>query len=97
MGLRQLYFLLGGLLERLVYLNIGLAFVLAFIGVKLVLEALHTNTLSFINGGEGFHWAPEIPIWLSLLVILGTLGIATVASLVKTSRDRKKELVDARH
>jgi tellurite resistance protein TerC len=95
MGLRQLYFLLGGLLERLVYLNIGLAFVLAFIGVKLVLEALHTNALSFINGGQGVHWAPEIPIWLSLLVILGTLGIATVASLVKSSRDRKKELIKA--
>jgi tellurite resistance protein TerC len=94
MGLRQLYFLLGGLLERLVYLNIGLAFVLAFIGVKLVLEALHTNQLSFINGGEGVPWAPEIPIWLSLLVIIGTLGIATVASLVKSSRDRRKELVD---
>src|SRR4051812_11407404 len=46
MGLRQLYFLLGGLLERLVYLNIGLAVVLAFIGVKLFLEALHTNTIS---------------------------------------------------
>jgi tellurite resistance protein TerC len=95
MGLRQLYFLLGGLLERLVYLNIGLAFVLAFIGVKLFLEALHTNAVSFINGGHGVHWAPEIPIWLSLLVILGTLGIATVASLVKSSRDRKKELVNA--
>ena len=95
MGLRQLYFLLGGLLERLVYLNIGLAFVLAFIGVKLVLEALHTNTLPFINGGHGLHWAPEIPIWLSLLVILGTLGIATVASLVRSSRDAKKELVDS--
>ncbi|HWS37305.1 MAG TPA: TerC family protein [Actinoplanes sp.] len=95
MGLRQLFFLLGGLLERLVYLNIGLAVVLAFIGVKLVLEALHTNTISFINGGEGFHWAPEIPIWLSLLVILGTLAIATVASLFKTSRDRKKELVQS--
>ena len=95
MGLRQLYFLLGGLLERLVYLNIGLAFVLAFIGVKLVLEALHTNALSFINGGEGVSWAPEIPIWLSLLVIIGTLGVATVASLVKSSRDRKKELIKA--
>jgi tellurite resistance protein TerC len=94
MGLRQLYFLLGGLLERLIYLNIGLAFVLAFIGVKLVLEALHTNQVDFINGGEGVHWAPEIPIWLSLLVIVGTLGIATVASLIKSSRDRKKELVD---
>ena len=96
MGLRQLYFLLGGLLQRLVYLNMGLAFVLAFIGVKLVLEALHTNTLPFINGGHGLHWAPEIPIWLSLLVILGTLGTATVASLIKSSRDAKKEeLVDS--
>jgi tellurite resistance protein TerC len=93
MGLRQLFFLLGGLLERLVYLNVGLAVVLAFIGVKLVLEALHTNSLSFINGGEGFHWAPEIPIWLSLLVILGTLAVATVASLAKTSRDKKREIL----
>ena len=95
MGLRQLYFLLGGLLERLVYLNIGLSAVLAFIGVKLFLEALHTNTLPFINGGHGVHWAPEIPIWLSLLVILGTLGIATVASLAKSSRERKRELLNA--
>jgi tellurite resistance protein TerC len=95
MGLRQLYFLLGGLLERLVYLNIGLAFVLAFIGVKLVMEALHTNSLAFINHGHGLHWAPEIPIWLSLLVIIGTLGIATVASLMKSSRDRKRELIKA--
>lgn len=92
MGLRQLYFLLGGLLERLVYLNYGLSFVLAFIGVKLFLEALHTNTLGFINGGHGVHWAPEIPIWLSLLVIIGTLGIATAASLIKSSSDRRKEL-----
>jgi tellurite resistance protein TerC len=93
MGLRQLYFLLGGLLERLVYLNYGLAAVLAFIGVKLFLEALHTNSLPFINGGHGLHWAPEIPIWLSLLVIIGTLGAATGASLVKSSRDRRKSLV----
>jgi tellurite resistance protein TerC len=92
MGLRQLYFLLGGLLERLVYLNYGLSAVLAFIGVKLFLEALHTNNLSFINGGHGVHWAPEIPIWLSLLIIIGTLGIATAVSLVKSSRDRKREL-----
>jgi tellurite resistance protein TerC len=95
MGLRQLFFLLGGLLERLVYLNVGLAAVLAFIGVKLVLEALHTNSLPFINDGHGLHWAPEIPIWLSLLVILGTLGVATVASLAKSARDRKRELVTA--
>jgi tellurite resistance protein TerC len=89
MGLRQLFFLLGGLLERLVYLNYGLAAVLAFIGVKLVLEALHTNTVPFINGGEPVGWAKEIPIWLSLLIIVGTLGVATAASLAKSSRDRR--------
>ena len=55
MGLRQLYFLLGGLLERLVYLSLGLAFILAFIGVKLVLHALHENELPFINDGEPVH------------------------------------------
>jgi tellurite resistance protein TerC len=93
MGLRQLYFLLGGLLERLVYLNLGLAIVLGFIGVKLMLEALHTNQVAFINGGDGVSWAPEIPIWLSLMVILGTLGVATAASLIKSSRDRRRDLV----
>jgi tellurite resistance protein TerC len=84
MGLRQLYFLLGGLLKRLVYLSIGLAVILAFIGVKLVMEALHTNELPFINGGEHIDAVPEIPIWLSLSIILGVLIIATVASLLKT-------------
>lgn len=86
LGLRQLYFLLGGLLQRLVYLSEGLSVILAFIGVKLVLEALHTNELPFVNGGENVSWAPEIPIWLSLMVILGTLVVATVASLVSTRR-----------
>ena len=52
MGLRQLYFLLGGLLDRLVYLSIGLSIVLGFIGVKLILEALRTNEVGWINGGE---------------------------------------------
>jgi tellurite resistance protein TerC len=84
MGLRQLYFLLGGLLKRLVYLSLGLAVILAFIGVKLIMEALHTNELPFINGGEHLDWVPEIPIWLSLTIILGVLVVATVASLVKT-------------
>ncbi|NJP32398.1 TerC family protein [Micromonospora thermarum] len=96
MGLRQLYFLLGGLLDRLIYLSYGLAVVLGFIGVKLVLEALADNNLPFINGGEHVAWAPHIPIWLSLTVILGTLLAATVASLVKSSRDRRRELVKAR-
>ena len=89
MGLRQLYFLIGGLLERLVYLSLGLSVVLAFIGVKLVLEALHGNELPFINGGEHVD-VPEIPIWLSLAVILGTLVITTVASLVKVRRDPRR-------
>ncbi len=95
MGLRQLYFLLGGLLDRLVYLNIGLAVVLGFIGVKLVLEALADNNVPFINGGEHVEWAPHIPIWLSLVVILGTLAIATVASLAKSANDKRRALADA--
>lgn len=86
MGLRQLYFLIGGLLERLVYLSLGLSVVLGFIGIKLVLEALHENELPFINGGEHVP-VTEIPIWLSLVVILATLAITTVASLLKVRRD----------
>jgi tellurite resistance protein TerC len=84
MGLRQLYFLLGDLLKRLVYLSIGLSVVLAFIGVKLVLHAMHVNELPFINGGHHIEWAPEIPIWFSLGFIIITLGITTVASLRKS-------------
>ncbi|CDP88028.1 MULTISPECIES: TerC family protein [Mycolicibacterium] len=83
MGLRQLYFLLGDLLKRLVYLSQGLAFILAFIGVKLVLHALHENEVPFINGGEPVH-VPEIPTLASLGVIIVTLAITTVASLYKT-------------
>jgi tellurite resistance protein TerC len=83
MGLRQLYFLLGDLLKRLVYLSQGLAFILAFIGVKLILHALHENELPFINGGQHVP-VPEIPTLLSLGVIIVTLIITTVASLYKT-------------
>lgn len=85
LGLRQLYFLLGGLLNKLVYLSYGLAIILAFIGVKLVLEALHTNDLPFLNGGEPFD-VPVIGIALSLSVIIGVLAITTVASLIKVRR-----------
>ncbi|GEB44112.1 TerC family protein [Microbacterium testaceum] len=92
MGLRQLYFLIGGLLERLVYLAQGLAVILAFIGVKLVFHALHVNELPFINGGEPLLWVPEIPIWFSLLFIGATVAVATFLSLRKTRNDdRKKE------
>jgi len=93
MGLRQLYFLIGGLLERLVYLAQGLAVILGFIGVKLVLHALHVNELPFVNGGQNVEWAPEIPIWFSLLFIGATIAVATVASLVKT-RNGTRTAVD---
>ena len=89
MGLRQLYFLIGGLLKRLVYLSIGLAVLLAFIGVKLILHALHENNLPFINGGQPLHGIPDIPISVSLGAIVLILGVTTIASLVKSSRDRK--------
>ena len=83
MGLRQLYFLLGDLMKRLVYLSQGLAFILLFIGVKLVLHALHENEVPFINGGEHVPvW--EIPTLLSLGVIVVTLVITAAASLYKT-------------
>jgi tellurite resistance protein TerC len=89
MGLRQLYFLLGDLLKRLVYLSQGLSFILGFIGVKLVLHALHENELPFINGGEPLH-VPTIPTLASLGVIIVTLIVTTVASLYKTRVVDKK-------
>ena len=83
MGLRQLYFLIGDLLGRLVYLSQGLAFILFFIGVKLLLHALHDNEVPFINGGRAVA-VPEIPTLLSLAVIVLTLFLTMVASLIKT-------------
>ncbi|MET0860760.1 MAG: TerC family protein [Microbacterium sp.] len=90
MGLRQLYFLLGDLLDRLRYLHYGIAFILAFIGLKLVFHAMHVNELPFINGGEHIEWAPEISTWMSLGVIIASMAVATIASLVASARDRKK-------
>jgi len=81
MGLRQLFFLLGNLLDRLVFLGIGLAAVLGFIGVKLILEAMHENALPFLNNGEPFD-VPVISNWLSLLVIIAILSVTVVASLL---------------
>ena len=83
MGLRQLYFLLGHLLEKLAYLKYGIAFILAFIGVKLVFHAMHENEVPWINGGRPIAWAPEISTWTSLVVILAAMVVATIASLVK--------------
>jgi len=88
MGLRQLYFLLGGLLDRLVYLSTGLAVILGFIGVKLVLDALHENELPFLNGGEPIDAVPSVSIGVSLGTIVGVLFVTTVASLLRSrSRD----------
>lgn len=92
MGLRQLYFLLGDLIDKLEYLHYGIAFILAFIGVKLVLEALHSNELPFINSGKGVEWAPEISTWTSLGVILGAMAVAVAASLVKLRVDARKQV-----
>jgi tellurite resistance protein TerC len=78
LGLRALFFLVSGLLDRLVYLSVGLALVLGFIGIKLILEFLHTDV------SEEF---PEISTGLSLVVILAVLTVTTVASLVKVRRD----------
>jgi tellurite resistance protein TerC len=91
MGLRQLYFLLGGMLQRLVYLNIGLSVLLGFIGVKLILHALHENTLPFVNGGEHVTGVPDLPIWVSLTAIVGILAVTTVASLVKSGHDARRQ------
>ena len=95
MGLRQLYFLIGGLLQRLIYLSYGLAILLGFIGVKLVLHAMHENELPFINGGEPIAWAPDIPIWLSLVVIVGTLAVTAVVSLA-VSRNMTQDEIEQR-
>ncbi|SHG14501.1 TerC family protein [Streptoalloteichus hindustanus] len=86
MGLRQLYFLIGGLLNRLVYLSIGLSVILGFIGVKLILEALHGNSLPFLNDGQPLP-VPTVGIGLSLTVIVVVLAVTTIASLVKVRRD----------
>ena len=81
MGLRQLYFLIDGLLDRLIYLSYGLAFILGFIGVKLILHALHENQLFFINDGQPVP-VFEIEITHSLMVIIGALAVTVIASLL---------------
>ncbi len=88
MGLRQLYFLLSGLMERLKYLGVGLAIILAWIGVKLVIHALHKNELPFLNNGEAIKAIPEIETDVSLGFILITLVVTTIVSLLAT-REKK--------
>jgi tellurite resistance protein TerC len=95
MGLRQLYFLIDGLLDRLIYLSYGLAAILAFIGVKLVLHALHENNLPFINGGEHVP-VFEISTGLSLTVIVGVLVVTVVLSLLSKAGKAQTAINNAR-
>ena len=87
MGLRQLYFLIGGLMTRLIYLTKGLAIILGFIGVKLIIEAIHGNDIHKILGVE----IPEISTQFSLTVIVGTLVTTTIASLIVSSKSKVAE------
>jgi tellurite resistance protein TerC len=87
MGLRQLYFLLGGLMDKLIYLNEGLSVILGFIGIKLVLEAVHGGGTHKLLGIE----VPEISTQFSLGVIVITLIITVIASLVNTSKSKVAE------
>ncbi|WP_370455349.1 TerC family protein [Diaminobutyricimonas sp. LJ205] len=95
LGLRQLYFLIDGLLDRLIYLSYGLAGILAFIGVKLVLHALHENNVPFINNGEPVP-VTEISTGTSLTVILGILAITVVGSLVSPKGRARTAVVNVR-
>lgn len=91
LGLRQLYFLIDGLLAKLVYLHYGLAAILGFIGIKLVIHALHTNELPFINGGEEWLAIPEPSIIVSLLWIIGVLTITVLASIGRNRKDARED------
>jgi tellurite resistance protein TerC len=91
MGLRQLYFLLGGLLDRLEYLKYGISFILAFIGFKLITHAMHVNELPFINGGDHIEWAPNIDSITSLGVIVASIAVSAVVSVIAATSQSKKE------
>ncbi|KUH92965.1 transporter [Mycolicibacterium acapulense] len=95
LGLRQLYFLIDGLLDRLIYLSYGLAAILAFIGVKLILHALHENNVPFINDGEPVT-VVEVSTGLSLSVIIGVLVVTVVASLFSKRGTAQTAIANAR-
>ena len=98
LGLQQLYFLLGELLDKLVYLPLGLSVVLGFIGVKLIMEALHGKfRCRSSNGGQPIAWVPEVPTWLSLAVIVVAIGGAALASVLKMRAIEAKESDDLRN
>lgn len=95
LGLRQLFFLIEGLLDRLIYLSYGLAVILAFIGVKLILHALHENNVVFINEGEPIP-VSEVSTSVSLSVILGVLVVTVLASLYSPAGKARTAIGNAR-
>ena len=95
MGLRQLFFLIDGLLDRLIFLSYGLAVILGFIGVKLILHALHENTLPFINDGEHVS-VVEVSTGVSLSVILGVLVVTVLASIFSPKGKAKNAVSGAK-
>ncbi|WP_426989813.1 TerC family protein [Pseudarthrobacter sp. Y6] len=95
MGLRQLFFLIDGLLDRLIFLAYGLAAILGFIGVKLILHALHENTLPFINDGEHVN-VVEVSTGVSLTVILGVLAVTVLASIFSPKGKAKNAVSGAK-
>lgn len=90
MGLRQLYFLLGTLVKKLVFLKYGISAILLFIAVKLIGSALNENAVSFINNGQPVHFIPHIPTVVSLSVIVGVIAVSVLASLVHMRLTAKK-------
>lgn len=95
LGLRQLYFLIDGLLDRLIYLSYGLAVILAFIGVKLILHALHENNVFFINDGLPVK-VIEVGTGVSLIVIIGVLVLTVVGSLLSPAGKAHTAVANAR-
>lgn len=95
LGLRQLYFLIEGLLDRLVYLSYGLAAILGFIGVKLILHALHENNVPFVNDGEPVSLV-EISTYFSLAVVIGVLAVTVAASLLSPMGKARVATANAR-
>lgn len=96
LGLSELYFLLGALLDRLKYLGKGLAAILLFIGAKLILEAMAENTLPFIAGGKGIAWAPQFSPGVSLAVVGSILAVTVAASIVSSQRANRRAARAAR-
>lgn len=96
LGLSELYFLLGAMLDRLRYLGKGLSLILLFIGVKLVFEAMAENSLPFIAGGKPIGWVPHITPAVSLSVVGSLLLLAVVASIVVSRVEQRRAIAAAR-